>query len=78
MGQDEHETDAKNWTLTNSAAELTNPLEMVKKTCQALGQDEHETDAKNWTLTNSAAELTNPLEMVKKTCQALESLNSNV
>ena len=28
---DEHETDAKNRTLTNSASELTNPLDMVKK-----------------------------------------------
>ena len=35
MGQDEHETDAKNRTLTNSASELTNPFEMVKKTCQS-------------------------------------------
>ena len=33
---DEHETDAKNRILTNSAYELTNPLEMVKKTCQSL------------------------------------------
>ena len=33
---DEHETDAKNRTLTNLASELTNPLEMVKKTCQTL------------------------------------------
>ena len=32
----EHETDAKNRTLTNSASEFTNPLEMVKKTCQSL------------------------------------------
>ena len=31
LGQDEHETDAKNWTLTNLTSELTNPLEMVKK-----------------------------------------------
>ena len=31
-----HETDAKNRTLTNLASELTNPLEMVKKTCQSL------------------------------------------
>ena len=65
----------------NSASELTNPLEMVKKTCQALeslNSDEHETYAKNWTSRNSASELTNPLEMVKKTCQALESLNSDV
>ena len=36
MGQDEHETDAKNRTLTNSTSELTNPLEMVKKTCLSL------------------------------------------
>ena len=32
LGHDEHETDAKNRT---SASELTNPLEMVNKTCQA-------------------------------------------
>ena len=32
---DEHETDAKNRTLTNSASKLMNPLEMVKKTCQS-------------------------------------------
>ena len=31
LGQDEHETDAKNWPLTNSDYLLTNPLEMVKK-----------------------------------------------
>ena len=30
LGQDKHETDAKNRTLTNSAFELTNPLDMVK------------------------------------------------
>ena len=36
LGQDEHEADAKNRTLTNSASELTNPLEMVKKTFQAF------------------------------------------
>ena len=36
LGQDEHETDAKNRTSTNSASELTNPSDMVKKTCQAL------------------------------------------
>ena len=33
---DEHETDAKNRTLTNSTSEFTNPLEMVKKTCKSL------------------------------------------
>ena len=36
LGQDEHKTDAKNRTLMNSASELTNPLEMVKLTCQSL------------------------------------------
>ena len=36
LGQDEHKTDAKNRTLMNSAFELTNPLEMVKKTFQAI------------------------------------------
>ena len=30
LGQDEHETETKNWTSTNSDSELTNPLEMVK------------------------------------------------
>ena len=30
LGQDEHETDMKNRTSTNSTSELTNPLEMVK------------------------------------------------
>ena len=33
---DEHETDAKNRNLTNSASDLTNPLEMGKKTCHSL------------------------------------------
>ena len=36
LGQDEQETDLKNWTLTNSASKLTNPLEMVKKAIQAF------------------------------------------
>ena len=36
LGQDEHETDTKNQTSTNSASELTNPLEMAKKTIQAF------------------------------------------
>ena len=31
LGLDEHETDAKNRPLRNSASNLTNPLEMVKK-----------------------------------------------
>ena len=30
LGQDKHETDAKNRALTNSAFELTKPLEMEK------------------------------------------------
>ena len=37
LGQDEHETDTKNRTLTNSASELTNPLGMVKQPCQSMG-----------------------------------------
>ena len=36
LGQVEHEIDTKNWTSTISASELTSPLEMVKKTCEAL------------------------------------------
>ena len=36
LGQDEHETDTENRTSTNSASELTNPLEMVKKTIQTF------------------------------------------
>ena len=32
LGQDEQETNAKNWAARNSASELTSPLEMVKKT----------------------------------------------
>ena len=36
LGEDEQETDAKNRTLTNSASELTNPLEMIKKTFHAF------------------------------------------
>ena len=35
--QDEHETNAKNQTLTNSASELTNLLEMVKKKMTVFG-----------------------------------------
>ena len=35
LGQDDHETNQKNRTLTNSDCELTNPLEMVKKPIQA-------------------------------------------
>ena len=36
-GQDENETDAKNRTLTNSAYELTNPLEMIQKNMSVFG-----------------------------------------
>ena len=36
LGQDEHETDTENQTSTNSASDLTNHLEKVKKTCRAL------------------------------------------
>ena len=36
LGLDEHETNLKNRTSRNSAFELTNPLEMVKKISQAL------------------------------------------
>ena len=36
LGQDEQETDMKNWTSMNSASQLTNPLEMVKKPIEAF------------------------------------------
>ena len=36
LGLDDHETDAKNRTSRNLDSELTNPLEMVKKTIQAF------------------------------------------
>ena len=36
LGQDEHETDTTNQTLTNSASEFTSLLEMVKKPIQAF------------------------------------------
>ena len=42
LGQDEHETDTKNRTLTNSDSELTNPLEMEKtqiQACESLNSD---------------------------------------
>ena len=38
LGQDEHETEVKNHTLTNLASELTNPLEMVKKHIRLLNR----------------------------------------
>ena len=34
LGPNEQETDAKNRTSRNLASELTNPLEIVKKTCE--------------------------------------------
>ena len=34
LGQDQQETDAENRASTNLASQLTNPLEMVKKTIQ--------------------------------------------
>ena len=37
LSLDEHETDTKNRTSTNSASELTNPLEMVKKNMTGFG-----------------------------------------
>ena len=36
LGQEEHETDAKNGTSTNLASQLTNPLEMVKNQFRLL------------------------------------------
>ena len=36
LGLDKQETDAKNRSSSNSDSELTNPLEMVKKTIQAF------------------------------------------
>ena len=36
LGQDDHETDTKNRTLTNSNYELKNPLKMVKIPIQAF------------------------------------------
>ena len=36
LGQDDHETDTKNRTLTNSNSDLTNPLGMVKKRIQGF------------------------------------------
>ena len=49
MGLDEHETNAKNRTSRNSASELTNPLEMVKKTCQALDSLNYDVRARSYT-----------------------------
>ena len=38
LGQDEQETDAKNRTSTKLASQLTNPLELVKKTLWLLNR----------------------------------------
>ena len=38
LGQDEQDSDAKNRTSTNLAFQLTNPLEIGKKTFQALNR----------------------------------------
>ena len=38
LGQDEHETDTKNRTSTNSTSVLTNPLEMEKNQFRLLNR----------------------------------------
>ena len=38
LGQDEHETDTEYRTLTNSASELTSPLEIVKNQFRLLNR----------------------------------------
>ena len=48
LGLDEHETDAKNRISRNSASELTNPLEMVKKTCEALESLNYDVRARSY------------------------------
>ena len=47
-GQYEHETDAKKWTLMNSASELTNPLEMVKKKIHSFESISSDVRARIW------------------------------
>ena len=47
MGLDEHETDAKNRTSTNSASDLTN-LRNGKKTCQALESLNFDVRPRSW------------------------------
>ena len=47
--QDEQETDTKNRTSRNSDSELTNPLEMVKKTIQALQSLNSDVRARSYT-----------------------------
>ena len=48
LGQNEHETDTKNRTSTNSTSELTNPLEMVKKPIQALESLNYDVRARSY------------------------------
>ena len=50
LGLDEHETDAKKRISRNSASELTNPLEIVKKTCQALESLNYDVRARSYAL----------------------------
>ena len=37
LGQDEHETDTENRTSTNSASDVMNPLEMLRKNMSDFG-----------------------------------------
>ena len=48
MGQYEHETDAKNRNSTNLASQPTSPLEMVKKTFQAVESLNFEVRARSY------------------------------
>ena len=48
LGQDEHETDTKNRTSTNSASELTKPLILVKKPIQAFESLNSDVRARSW------------------------------
>ena len=47
MGKDEQETETKNRTSTNLASQLTNPLEMVKTTFQAVESLNFEVQARS-------------------------------
>ena len=51
MGQDEHETDAKIRNSRNSAYELMNPLEKVKKTFQAFESLNFDVRARSYQIT---------------------------
>ena len=48
MSQDEKDTDAKNWAARNSASEITNPLEMAKKTFQAFASPNSDIRARSY------------------------------